>query len=455
MTISTLRLGIALTAAMVLTGGGPAISMTRSAAVVPSGKSDGVRLRVEDAVARALDANPGLRAAAQKARGADRAAAASFRRHFGDVEAVAWASRYQDAQILRPISRDLLDNGISGLPFAQDQIHYGLTFDLPLFLGGKLVAGSSLARLEADEASALLEGTSWQVRANVTTVYASAQALAGVTAAYREDVAALEKTHRRLQLMVSQGKRPEVDLLKATDALEEARAQLAGAQADLTHATAVLAALLDYPVDRTFELDPLPKRPPELTADSLDWDRMVQQASTVSAAELRVRQAASRKRIVRSEFLPSLNIRGSVLEHTASGLDESQSTWELTLVASIPLFSGGRRVAAYQGAAAAERAADLALRQARLDQQAEIRGALSRFRAAVAALQAGIRRVDAADEAARIEGLRYENGAGTIEDLLRARARASAAEAFLAKSRGDVLGAAARINALVEKEVVR
>ncbi len=454
MTGRTLRFGVALAAVMVLGAARPAPSAARSAAVDPSEESDAVRLRVEDAVSRALVANPGLRAAAQRVRSADRAAAASSRRHYGDVQAVAWASRYQDAQILRPISRDLLDNGIGGLPFAQDQFHYGLTFEVPLFLGGKLVAGSNLARLEADEAGTLLEGTSWQVRANVTTVYASAQALAAVTAAYTENVSALENTHRRLELMVSEGKRPRVDLLKATDALEEARAQLAGARADLTHATAVLAALLDYPVDRTFDLDPLPERQPVLTADSLDWDRMVRNASAVSTAELRVRQAASGKHVARSEFLPSLSVRGNVLEHTASGLDEGQNTWELTLVASIPVFAGGR-VAAYQGAAAAERAADLTLHQTRLEQEAEVRSALARFRAAEAALQAAALRVDAADEAARIEGLRYENGAGTIEDLLRARARASAAEAFLARSRGDLLGAATRINALVEREVVR
>lgn len=453
MTEHTLRLGFALTAVVILAAGGPDPSM--AAAVDSSGEADTMRLHVEDAVARALDANPGLRAVAQRAHSADRAAAASFRRHFGDVQAVAWASRYQDAQILLPISRGLLEKGITGLPFAQNQVHYGLAFEVPLFLGGRLVAGSSLARLEAEEASALLEGTSWQVRANVTTVYASAQALAGVTAAYQDDVNALELTHRRLQLMVSQGKRPGVDLLKATDALEEARARLAGARADLTHAMAVLAALLDYPVDREFDLDPLPERQPVLIADSLDWNRMVQKASPVSAAELRVRQAASGRHIARSEFLPSLSIRGNVLEHTASDLDESQNTWELTLVASIPVFTGGRRLATYQAAAAAERAAELTRRQTALEQEADIRGALSRFRAAEAALRASVRRIAAADEAARIEGLRYESGAGTIEDLLRARARASAAEASLARSRGELLGAAARINALVEREVVR
>ncbi len=175
----------------------------------------------------------------------------------------------------------------------------------------------------------------------------------------------------------------------------------------------------------------------------------------MAAAELRVRQATSYKHVARSEFLPKLSVRGNVLEHAASSVAGSQETWELTLAASIPVFTGGRRVAAYQGAAAAEHAANLALRQTRLQQQAEIRGALARLKAAKTSLAAAHRRVDAAVEAARIEGLRYDNGAGTIEDLLRARTRASAAEAALAKSEGDVLGTSAQINALVEREIVR
>ena len=455
MTRQTLRFGAALAAVAVLAGGEPKPSLAQAVPTAPSGRADTVHVGMADAMARALEANPGLMAAEQNLRGAGRAADASFRQHFGDVEAVAWTSRYQDAQLLRPISQSLLDGGFGGLPFARDQLHYGVTFEVPLFVGGKLLASTRLARLKADEAGVLLEGTRWQVRANVITVYASAQALAAVTVAYGDNVASLEETQGRLELMVQQGKRPEVDLLKATETLEEARAQRAGAQAELTHVRALLAALLDYPPDRTLELDPLPDHVPALSVDSTDCGGMVDGASAVAAAELRARQAGSAKHVARSEFLPKVSLRGNVLEHTASSVAGTQETWELTLGASIPVFTGGRRVAAYQSAAAAERAADLALRQTRLQQQAEIRGALARFQAVETALGAARRRVEAAVEAARIEGLRYDNGVGTIEDLLRARTRASAAEASLAQTKGDVLCAAARINALVEEEIVR
>jgi len=453
----TLRFGIGLGAVIVLVGVGPTSSHAQgapAAAPVPA-LGDTVHLGLADAIRRALDENPGLQAVAQQAHAADRAAAAAFRQHFGDVQAVAWTSRYGDAQLLRPMSQELMAGGLASLPFAQDQAHYGLTFELPLFVGGKLVALSHVARLKADEASALVEGSGWQIRANVTSMYAAAQALTAATAAYASEVASLETTHARVALMVQQGKRPDVDLLEITDALEEARAQLAAADADRTQMRAFLLALLDYPPDQPLALDPLPNDFPTLRADGVDWNTLVQHATPVATAQLRVEQARSGKQATRADFLPALSLRGNLLEHAGSGVAGTFQTWEMTAQVSIPVFSGGRTVAAYQGAAAAERAATLTLRQTQLQQRAEISGALAHLHAAEIALDAAAKRVDAADEAARIQGVRYDNGAGTIEDLLRARTRASAAEAFLAKSKGDVLGAAARINALVEREIVR
>jgi outer membrane protein, multidrug efflux system len=246
-----------------------------------------------------------------------------------------------------------------------------------------------------------------------------------------------------------------VDLLEITDALEEARAQLAAADADHAQMRAFLLALLDYPPDQPLELDPLPNDVPALPVDGVDWNALVQHATPVATAQLRVEQASSGKRASRADFLPALSVRGNLLEHAGAGVPGTFQTWEMTAQVSIPVFSGGRTVAAYQGAAAAERAAALTLRQTQLQQAAEISGALAHLHAAAIALDAATKRVNAADEAARIQGVRYDNGAGTIEDLLRARTRAAAAQAFLARSKGDLLGAAARINALVEREIVR
>ena len=447
-------MGLGLAALAALMAAGPARLAAQDVRHPAAGGRDTLHIGLSDAVDRALAANAGLRATAEQADAGERAAAATARQRFGELAAVATTSRYANPQLLLPMSQNLLAGGMANLPFAQDQAHYGLTYSLPVFVGGKLVALSRLARLKADEVSALLEGSRWQLRANVATTYAGVQTLAAATAAYRAEVASLEQTHGRIALMVSQGKRPEVDLLQVTDALEEARAQLAGAEAEGTQLRALLLALLDYPADQPAAFDPLPDRLPALLPDSTDWNGLVQAASPVTSARLRSEQATNARRAARADFLPQIRLGGSLWENAGRGVGPQQ-TWELTLQASVPLFTGGRRVAAYESAAATQRAAEATVRQTELRQEAELVGAQARFRAARVALDAAGKRVAAADEAARIEEVRYDNGAGTIEDLLRARTRAAAAEAFLARSQGDVLGAAAQVNALVEREIVQ
>ncbi len=450
---NALRFAAGLAALIALVGARPAPAAPQASAAVASG--DTVHLGLDEAIARALHDNPGLRAAAQQARAADRTAAAAFRQHFGEVDAIASGSRYNEAALLRPMTRELMAGGLANLPFAQDQLHYGLTLEVPLFEGGRLMAESHVARLKADQAAVLLQGTRWQVRANVITTYAATQALTAATRAYRAEVASLEQTRARVGLMVREGKRPEVDLLEVADALEEARAQLADVAAQRTGVGALMLALLDYPPDRAVALDSLPGRLPTLSQDRVDWDAMVERASRVASSALELRQATGGKHMALAGFLPRLSLQGNMLENTGSGLGGAQQTWQITLQASLPLFAGGRHAAQYESAAASQRAAAMALRQTLLQQQAEVRGALARFHAAQDAVDAAEKRVQAADEAARIQDLRYQNGAGTIEDLLRARTRASQAEAFLAQSKGNLLGAAALLNALVEQEIVR
>ena len=101
------------------------------------------------------------------------------------------------------------------------------------------------------------------------------------------------------------------------------------------------------------------------------------------------------------------------------------------------------------------RAASQAALKVRLDREAQLVDALARFEASRQAVVAARARIASAAEAARIEQIRYDTGAGTVEDLLRARARELAAASAMAQAQGDQFATAAQINAVVEKEVVQ
>src|SRR5450759_495911 len=110
----------------------------------------------EEVVVAALANAPALAAAAaqeQAARWKERAIARS---RWGQVDGVALYSRYQDDQLLRPMAIQLFGpRGFAALPWDRDQFHYGLTFQVPLYLGGRLSAAVDVARLQASAKCAL------------------------------------------------------------------------------------------------------------------------------------------------------------------------------------------------------------------------------------------------------------------------------------------------------------
>jgi outer membrane protein len=413
-----------------------------------------VTLTLDEAVAEALAHAPALQAVAQQEQQARSRAAAARRARFGEVDAVAGYTHYQDDQIVRPIARQLLAEGIAGLPFDRDQWRYGLTLQVPLYLGGRLSASIAVASLQADQAAALLDGTRWQTRFNVASLYASGQTLDALVRAIDANLMALEETGRKVDLAVQVGKRPELDHLKIAGETASIRARRADAEASRARVGAVLLALLGRDPASTLRLAPLADRPATLAGASDDLRGLALAASPVRQATLGAQQAHQATRIARSAFLPSLGVHAQYLRSDAPSVGAPLDTWDVSVGLTMPVFAGGSRWASLAAAHHGEAAAQSALTRVRLEQEARLVEAQARWDAARVALDAAASGVAAARETARIEQVRYDSGAGAIDDLLRARARELSAEVALAQARGDRAIAAARINSVCEKEVV-
>ena len=413
-----------------------------------------VTLTLAEAVAEALSRAPALEVAAQQEQAARWKAAAARRRRWGEIDAVAGYSHYQDDQTVRPIARQLLADGFAGLPFDRDQWRYGLTLQVPLYLGGRLSASIAVATLQADQATALLGGSRWQARFNATSLYAAAQTLEAVTRAVDANLAALGETRRKLDLAVRLGKRPELDLLKLADEIADSQARRVTAAADGARVRALLLALLGREPAGSLRLEPLGQQRAALEAGRDELRALALAASPVARASLAAAQAREAVRIAHSAFLPSVVGRASYLRNDAPSVASSLATWEISVGVVYPVFTGRARGAELAAARNDEQAAASALKRARLDQEAQLVEALARLDAAGPALDAAVARVTAAREAARIEQIRYDTGAGAIDDILRARARELSADAALAQARGDGVVAAARLNSVCEKEVL-
>jgi len=410
-------------------------------------------LTLAQAEAEATAHAPQVAAAGARARAAQLQATSAARVRLGRVDAVASVARYQDDVMLRPISGELFaSGGFAGLPFDRTQAHYGLTFQVPLYLGGRLSAAADLATLQADGLGLAAEGTRWQVRANATALYATVQTLDEVVRAIDRDLEALGATRRSLGLMVEQGRRPALDRLKLDEEIESARAERSHVTADAARARALLLALVGRDPSAGLDVDPLPDVPPRPIPSLADVQAMALGATPVRRAEVAAARAARAIDLEKAKSRPNLVARGDWMGHAGPSV-AALSTWDVSIGVSVALFDGARRA----GVAAAREeacAADSALSEARLTAVAEAVAARAALLSAQEELRAAGARVAAAAEAARIEQLKYDTGAGTIEDLLRARARDMGSRAALARARGGDITAAARLNAAVEREIV-
>ena len=416
-----------------------------------------VHVTLEEAVTAALEANPGLKALSHRTEAARRDARAAGRTRWGSLDAFFQYTRFNDDWMVRPMSREMFEaaGGFLGLPWDRNQRHYGLRFELPLYMGGELSNGIRIRDLEAESAAALLEGTRWQVRFNAVSLYTAVQTLDQTMQALDGLVAALEKTKERLDLMVSSGKRPELDRLKVVESLEAARARRAGVRADRVRAAALLLALMGRDPSGELETDPLPDRIPRLTVPAPELRTAAKESTAVRRARFAAEQGERGVKVATASFIPHVVASGDLTQNAAPSVDDPLDTWQVSVGVVVPIFHGASRFESLAAAKERSHAAREALAQAEQDAVARLEEALARFEAAKASLAAARARVAAGDEAARIEQIRYDTGAGTIEDLLRARSHEEEAQAGLAAARGGVVTAAERINSIVEKEAVQ
>lgn len=385
----------------------------------------GEPLTLDQAVARALDANPSVRAARLDALGASARTSQAHARHLGDLDLVASASRFEDARLVKPIAGPLSPAVTAALPFDQDQLHYGATFQLPLFAGGALVQGDRSAQAAERAAGHLSLRTRQEVWYAVRGAYRAALGVGHALAAAEAYERALAQDEASARLKVEAEAWSSADGAKVQFALASARARRAALAAQQRTAQAQLAALLgEAPGAAAYELADLPDLPAE---------RQVELPGlSAQAAELRpdlhaAREGAEAQRrrgaVVRAGYWPQLALTGNYLFNDAPSVGAAYRTWELGLVVKLPLLADlGRAAAAREADAAAAAAAERERAKAR-EVEGQVIDAVGRLEAARAAYDAGSAQRRLGAEVARVERLRLDAGTGRIEDYLTARAQ--------------------------------
>ncbi len=390
-----------------------------------AGDAAAAPLTIDEAVARALAASPAARAARLEATAAEERTAQAHAKHLGDLDLVGSASRYEGPRLLRPLVGPISPAIISRLPFDQDQLHYGVTWQIPLFAGGALVEGDRAARLAEVSTRHATARSLDELRYNVRAAYRNALGLRhalGAAEAYEE---ALTRDESSSRLRVEAEAWARADGAKISFALESARARRAALSAQLRTSLGLLAALMgEDGSGPSYDLRDIPAEPAAPTATT---EGMAAAAQAGRADLLAAREAAeaqrSRAGVVRAGFWPQLSFAGNLLVNKGSSIPSPIDTYELTILLKFPLFSDLGRYHALREAEAAAAAAEERRRAKELEVRTQVLDAAGRLEASRAGLAAGKAQRSLGAEVARVEKLRFEQGTGKVEDYLLARAQ--------------------------------
>ena len=413
-------------------------------------------LRLDQAMAHALDASPALRAQQLELQRqeAEREIAAAQR--LPRVDLAAQAFHAANPTLVAPIRR-----AGSFPPLDRDVAAVELALTLPLVTGGRLDAAEALAGHGRDAAAAGLRVAEQDLLLEVAATYAKALQLRDMQAVAHARIAALQAEQLQRQRRFDEGRAARLDLMRLQTQLSQARHDLLVVEQGERDARALLAALLastdplpplaPLPAElmstpsRQRDADPAGPGGAETEVDAVDRavDHALAQRPELRRAQARVQAADAQRRIAESALAPQLSLVAQASASTGGDL-HGYADGRVGVQLAIPIFDGSiRRQRASQAALERERQS-LAAEDLRHRLAAEVRQAHGALRESHARLAVAAQGEREAEEALRIESARLDAGEGTVGDLLAADAALWAARVARLQAGYDGVVARAR-----------
>lgn len=322
-------------------------------------------------------------------------------------------SRY--AQPITPIS------GVptaGGFPEFDESIYdFSVSFTMPLYRGGRIERSIRIAEIRKAASEDNLSFSRQDLVYNLTSVYYKISQLERLLEANNATVRQLEEHKKNIELNMSAGTAPKVDLLKAEAELSHARQSALVVKNNLEGSRELMKALMGIDMDRNISI----AGPPEVRNGYPGVQESIAMALSqrpdYKAVSKEKAMAKERVELAQGKRLPSVNLNGEYGDRSGAdfGFEEN---WFVGVRFSLPVFDGGiirseisrERL---QAEIARDRERGLrneVIRQVR-DAHLGIRNASERVTETLAA-------IDTAKENLRIERLKYSTGGGTSSDVL-------------------------------------
>jgi len=358
---------------------------------------------------QAIAANQDVQAAAARLRQARALAQTQEAARLPALDAGFGATR----QRASPASQSLADGAqVPGQTLWRAQA--AASYEVDLF--GRVSSGIHAAQADAGRSVALFHSVLLALQADVAQHYFQLREFDAQLSVYQQTVALREDALKLAERRFKEGDVGELDVARARNVMESARADAAGVARLRAAAEHSLAVLLGKPPAQ-FAFAAMPLAPMEVQVPAGLPSALLERRPDIAAAERAMAAAYARVGLARSAFFPRLDLT-AMLGYESATLGNlfhwSSRTFLLGPLAgtalSVPLFDGGRR-SAMLGGAQARLDEDVALyRQQVLVAFREVEDSLAELRLLKVQHAAQVAAVAAAQRAGQLSQSQYEAG---------------------------------------------
>lgn len=410
-------------------------------------------LTLQSAIQEALKNNPSVQAYEKRLARAGLNIKIAKTVRWGELTGGASLNKSEDDLIATPMTPYRMRHGIQ---FDDTRWGFDLTYKLPIYLGGKIPLSIDISRLNELSSRLALKRLKAVIRHNVTEVYHAILALNGEEKAVQENLKSLNSVLKHTELGIKYGKFPPINKFKIVYSIKRWQAaedKIVNQRKALEIALQTLMGVKD--VSASIDLRPIdfPKRVFPLAQDIKTlYSRALTSRSDLAALENRVKIADKRVGLAKAERLPSVVAVGAMRTYDGDDISGTEE-WNVGLRLELPLFDAGRRRIRVEAASVKvleERMHVFELRQKILKEVGE---AVAKVKTAESLVESFKSRVDLGKEVDRVETLKYENGAGDIDDMLRAKAELAYSNSQFVASVYQWLTSRSYLSMVLEEEV--
>lgn len=342
--------------------------------------SDKVKsMTMPEALEVALAQNPGLRAAQAQNQAAESRVREAKSGYLPQLAFTAGYTRYQEPNIVVPIHR----TGV--FPPLDNDIYEGITsLKVPLFNGGRTRAAHRTAGAFASETRAIEELTGLQLLEGIAQIYIQSQELQDKKTLVLARLNTLYRRYDELRTLLREGRISSADLALVTSAIGTSRSDSLEIEAKVYE----LFVRLGQVVGADGPIQPVISSPSQSQFEGLQEKVGLPDSGKIVAdyrglelrrAQAHLERAEAQYAQAARAFWPEISGFASYILRAGDDLDQT-GEWAAGISLRLPLFEGGRRLAAKSAAKSSLAAADEQLRSVWQNQTAGLRIAYEQWR---------------------------------------------------------------------------